>query len=141
MVFYIPSKRHLTDFSTICEKMLTKTTLYKKELMNAICDDDVFSHFFACLPASNDECFVSSLLHHILQTTQFLSFLIFMMSSLCEICSKNRRILCFNFFPLLNNLLQHLVCFSLSSSQGLNKKPFSLFNDEISTTFFRFFVV
>lgn len=51
--------------------MLTKTTLYKKELMNAICDDDVFSHFFACLPASNDECFVSSLLHHILQTPNY----------------------------------------------------------------------
>ena len=27
------------------------------------------------------------------------SFLILRLSSLCEICSKNRRILCFNFFP------------------------------------------
>ena len=53
------------------EKMKNKEDNFvqKQELMNAICDNDVFSHF-ACL-SSNDECFVSSL-HHILQLpTQF----------------------------------------------------------------------
>ena len=75
-------------------------------------------------------------------TLNFLeSFLILRLSSLCEICSKNRRILCFNFFPSSTTFYSIWFAFHWAQAKDWIKNPSLCFNDEISTTFFRFFVV
>merc|ERR1712012_978316 len=68
-------------------------------------------------------------------TLNFLeSFLILRLSSLCEICSKNRRILCFNFFPSLP--LSISVGFVFYETSKTEKKVYPVFYvDEISTVY------